>query len=104
MTVGFPNLFMIYGPMGPFTNQPPVHEAQVDWVAGAIDHVRKTGKATIEPTAEAEVGWMDDCDEIANGTLFTKVNSWINGAKCARQACDRHVQHGRNGCLHGQGD
>lgn len=80
MTDGFPNLFMIYGPMGPFTNQPPAHEAQVEWVARAIEHVRDSGSHVIEPTPEAEAKWMDECDEIANQTLFSKVNSWINGA------------------------
>lgn len=80
MTEGFPNLFMIYGPMGPFTNQPPAHEAQVEWVARAIEHVRDSGSHVIEPTPEAEAKWMDECDEIASQTLFSKVNSWINGA------------------------
>lgn len=80
MTTGFPNLFMVYGPMGPFTNQPPAHEAQVDWIAGAIDHVRSSGAQWIEPTQEAEDDWMTECDDIANQTLFTEVNSWINGS------------------------
>lgn len=79
-TAGFPNLFMIFGPMGPFTNQPPAHEVQVDWVADVVRYVREHGLATIEPSAEAEQGWLDLCDEIAAGTLFPKVDSWINGA------------------------
>jgi cyclohexanone monooxygenase len=80
MAHSFPNLFMVYGPMGPFTNQPPAHEAQVDWIAGAIDFVRRTGNEVIEPTQEAEDRWIAECDEIANQTLFVEVNSWINGA------------------------
>lgn len=79
MTVGFPNLFMIYGPMGPFTNQPPAHEAQIDWVAEAIQHTIDND-AEMEPTQEAEDAWIEECDEIANATLFAQVNSWINGA------------------------
>lgn len=79
MTVGFPNLFMIYGPMGPFTNQPPAHEAQVAWVAGAIQHTLDHD-AEIEPTRQAEDAWIAECDEIANATLFAQVDSWINGA------------------------
>ena len=80
MTVGFPNLFMIYGPMGPFTNQPPAHEAQVDWVARAIEFVRDRGVGTIEPSQAAEDAWIAECDEIANQTLFAVVDSWINGS------------------------
>jgi cyclohexanone monooxygenase len=80
MAAGFPNLFMIFGPMGPFTNQPPAHEAQVNWAADAIQHVREHHLETIEPTQHAEDRWIATCDEIAYATLFPKVNSWINGA------------------------
>ncbi len=80
MNAGFPNMFMIFGPMGPFTNQPPAHEVQVDWIAAAIEHVRMHDLNTIEATVGAEDGWMDECNEIAHGTLFPKVDSWINGA------------------------
>ena len=80
MTAGFPNMFMIFGPMGPFTNQPPAHEVQVNWIADAISYLRNSGRDTIEPTQEAEDGWVAMCDDIANQTLFPQVNSWINGA------------------------
>lgn len=80
MVSGFPNMFMIYGPMGPFTNQPPLHEAQVNWMADVIKYVRDNDLGFVDPTAEAEDKWMVDCDDIAFGTLFMKVNSWINGA------------------------
>lgn len=80
MSAEFPNLFMIYGPMGPFTNQPPAHEVQVNWVAKTISYVRGQGLATIEPSHEAEQGWLNLCDDIASGNLFPLVDSWINGA------------------------
>jgi len=76
----FPNMFMIFGPMGPFTNQPPAHEVQVDWIADAIRYVLDHGKLSIEPTHEAEKQWMDLCDDIAYGTLFPQCDSWINGS------------------------
>jgi cation diffusion facilitator CzcD-associated flavoprotein CzcO len=80
MTAGLPNWFMIFGPMCPFTNQPPAHEVEVDWIAGAIQYARAAGADTIEVTVEAENAWMDTCDELAAGTLFPEVDSWINGA------------------------
>jgi cation diffusion facilitator CzcD-associated flavoprotein CzcO len=80
MTAGFPNMFMIYGPMGPFTNQPPAHEAQVEWVSRSIEHVRKHDLGSIEATLDAENAWISECDEIANQTLFAVVDSWINGS------------------------
>lgn len=80
MTAGFPNWFMIFGPMCPFTNQPPAHEVDVDWIAGAIQHVRDHGAKWIDVTKETEDRWMDQCDELAAGTLFPETDSWINGA------------------------
>ena len=78
---GFPNFFSIYGPPGPFTNQPPVIEWQCEWVAQTIDHVNGAGAATIEATPEAEQQWLDDCIEIADGTLFTKIDWWAMGTE-----------------------
>jgi cyclohexanone monooxygenase len=80
MTAGFPNLFMIFGPMGPFTNQPPAHEAQVNWIADVVRDVRERGMDAIEPAREAEDRWIETCDEIAYATLFPETDSWINGA------------------------
>ncbi len=77
---GFPNLFMIFGPMGPFTNQPPAHEVQVDWIADAIEHVRRNSLGSIEVNRAAEDDWVSECNQIAHSTLFPKVDSWINGA------------------------
>jgi cyclohexanone monooxygenase len=77
---GFPNMFMILGPNGPFTNLPPSIEAQVDWIGSLVEHAERNGVRTVEPTREAEDGWTATCEEIANMTLFPKAESWIFGA------------------------
>jgi cyclohexanone monooxygenase len=77
---GFPNMFMILGPNGPFTNLPPSIEAQVDWIGGLIGHAERTGVRTVEPTPTAEDGWTATCREIADMTLFPQADSWIFGA------------------------
>ncbi len=77
---GFPNMFMILGPNGPFTNLPPSIEAQVEWIGELIGHAERSGIGAIEPTAEAEQGWSRLCREIADATLFPKADSWIFGA------------------------
>jgi cyclohexanone monooxygenase len=77
---GFPNMFMILGPNGPFTNLPPSIEAQVDWIGELIGLAERSGVRTIEPTPQAEEGWTATCAEIANATLFPKAESWIFGA------------------------
>ena len=79
-THGFPNMFMILGPNGPFTNLPPSIEAQVEWIGEAIGHAERSKVSTIEPTREAEQSWTKTCDDIAHMTLFPKVDSWIFGA------------------------
>jgi cation diffusion facilitator CzcD-associated flavoprotein CzcO len=79
-TAGFPNMFMILGPNGPFTNLPPSIETQVEWIGDLIAHAERTGARMVEPTHEAEKGWTATCEEIAHMTLFPKAESWIFGA------------------------
>ncbi|MQA01264.1 MAG: SidA/IucD/PvdA family monooxygenase [Streptosporangiales bacterium] len=79
-TTGFPNLFMILGPNGPFTNLPPSIEAQGEWISELINNAERSGVTSIEATAQAEEGWTTTCREIANMTLFPKADSWIFGA------------------------
>jgi cation diffusion facilitator CzcD-associated flavoprotein CzcO len=78
-TAGFPNLFMILGPNGPFTNLPPSIETQVEFIADMIQDAERKGSAVVEATPEAEQAWTATCNEIANMTLFPKVESWIFG-------------------------
>jgi cation diffusion facilitator CzcD-associated flavoprotein CzcO len=79
-TAGFPNMFMILGPNGPFTNLPPSIETQVEFITDLIHEAEREGGALIEATAEAEDGWTETCNEIAHMTLFPKAESWIFGA------------------------
>ena len=79
-TTGFPNMFMILGPNGPFTNLPPSIETQVEWIADCVRHVEEVGARTVEATADAEAGWTATCADIAAQTLFAKGDSWIFGA------------------------
>ncbi|MDO8177856.1 MAG: NAD(P)/FAD-dependent oxidoreductase [Undibacterium sp.] len=80
MNVNYPNMFMILGPNGPFTNLPPTIESQVEWISELIQDVNAKGIQTVEPTAEAELSWTKTCQDIANMTLFPKADSWIFGA------------------------
>ncbi len=81
MTIAdFPNLFMIFGPFGPFTSQPLVHEYQVDWMTTLMTHARRQGHRTIDTDRGAEDAWVQRCRDGAAMTLFPEVDSWINGA------------------------
>jgi cyclohexanone monooxygenase len=79
-TCGFPNMFMILGPNGPFTNLPPSIETQVEWIADTIEQLAPKDGAWIDAKEEIENAWTDTCAEIADATLFAKAASWIFGA------------------------
>jgi cyclohexanone monooxygenase len=78
-THDFPNLFMVLGPHGPFTNLPPSIEVQVDWIADIITKAQEAG-GTVEVTKDAEDSWCQICHDLAHQTVFPKVDSWIFGA------------------------
>jgi len=82
---GFPNLFTITGPQSPsvLSNMPVSIEQHVEWTADCIEHMRKTGKAIIEATPEAQEQWVAHVNEIVSGTLMTSANSWYMSANIA---------------------
>lgn len=79
---GFPNLFTITGPLSPavLANMPTAVEQHVDWIAGCLEHMRREGIRTIEPTETAEAGWVALSDEIVGHTLYPHAESWYFGA------------------------
>ena len=79
---GFPNLFTITGPQSPsvLSNMIMAIEQHVEWIGGAMEHMRENGLATIEGTVEAQDAWVDHCQEVADASLFTKAKSWYLGA------------------------
>jgi cation diffusion facilitator CzcD-associated flavoprotein CzcO len=79
-TANFPNMFMILGPNGPFTNLPPTIETEVEWVSDLIGFMEENELACVEPDPQSEREWGVTCQEIADQTLFAKTDSWIFGA------------------------
>ncbi|GAB3940931.1 flavin-containing monooxygenase [Corynebacterium tapiri] len=79
-TSNFPNWFMVLGPNGPFTNLPPSIETQVEWISELIKYADDNGIKAIEPKQSTVDEWTETCTEIAEATVFTKVDSWIFGA------------------------
>lgn len=79
---GFPNMFMITGPESPsaLSNLPVSIEQHVEWIGDCLEYLREHGIETIEAKAEAEEAWSKHCREVAESTLFTKTDSWYNGA------------------------
>ena len=115
MMEGFPNLFLTTGPNGPaaLANIIRISEHDVDLIAGAITHMHKHGLKSIEPTQEAEAGWMDLVYTLSQRTLVSKAKTWYVGANVAgkpqgltlftggfqkyRELCSSAVQDGYRG-------
>jgi cyclohexanone monooxygenase len=78
----FPNLFILNGPLSPsvFVNMALTSEQQTNWVAGAIDYVRRNGLAALEVQPEAQDRWRDHCSDLVAGSLLLQGNSWYLGA------------------------
>jgi cation diffusion facilitator CzcD-associated flavoprotein CzcO len=82
MMEGFPNLFAPSGPNGPaaLANLITIAEHDVDWIAEMIEYMEANGLTTVEPTAEAEEGWMTLVARLAEKSLIRKANTWWVGA------------------------
>ncbi|MET0370354.1 MAG: NAD(P)/FAD-dependent oxidoreductase [Sphingobium sp.] len=79
---GFPNLFVITGPGSPSVlgNVVIAIEQHVEWIDRLIAHMQAKDFATIEARPEAEAQWVEHVNLVAQGTLYTKANSWYMGA------------------------
>lgn len=66
----FPNLFMISGPKGPFTNIPPAIESQIEFISEAIGVAGRRPTRPIEATREAEREYSAECERLAERSLF----------------------------------
>ncbi|OBT86413.1 hypothetical protein VE02_05292 [Pseudogymnoascus sp. 03VT05] len=73
----FPNLFLVSGPGGPFSNIPPSIEVQGDFITKLILESQSRGTKTIEADAEAQGKWDETVQAISAVTIFNKVRSWV---------------------------
>lgn len=80
MVAGFPNLFMIHGPMTPAAQAQMITtgEWMVNWVADIIDGMERDGCTRIDTTEEAEQGWAQEVDDRSQETLHRLADSWYN--------------------------
>jgi cation diffusion facilitator CzcD-associated flavoprotein CzcO len=85
-TVDFPNMFMITGPGSTLGNLPNSIETHVEWIADCIDHMRRNGLTCIEATAEAQESWTDEVNTAAEASMFSRADSWVNGANIPGKA------------------
>jgi cation diffusion facilitator CzcD-associated flavoprotein CzcO len=77
---GFPNMFLLLGPNTALGHSSVVLmiEAQIKQILEALQHLRRTGAATIEPTVEAQRRHTKKVDDAMAGTVWTSggCTSW----------------------------
>ena len=81
ISAGFPNMLTIVGPHNASTrcNIPRCIEQNVDWATGLMRAARDRGITRFEATPEAEAEWSLHIEELADGMLYTQVDSWATG-------------------------
>jgi cation diffusion facilitator CzcD-associated flavoprotein CzcO len=114
-SAGFPNLFMITGPGSPsvLSNMPVSIEQHVEWISGAIEHLREEGLDVMEADQQAEDEWVAHVNDVAAQTMFMLADNWYLGANIPgkprvfmpypggvgpyRQKCDEVAEAGYEG-------
>jgi cation diffusion facilitator CzcD-associated flavoprotein CzcO len=82
---GFPNMFLLLGPQGPFSNIPPAIEIEIDLIMSCIERAEQLAKnegetvVVVEALEQAERDWVALCDKLTSASLFSKTPSWIFG-------------------------
>lgn len=69
---GFPNMFFSNGPQAPsaFCNGPTCSEIQGDWIADAMNRLRKAGISSIVADEESEKIWSEHVEGVTNASLL----------------------------------
>jgi cyclohexanone monooxygenase len=82
MTAGFPNMFIVTGPGSPGVKSQMIHsiEQHVDWVSDLLKTASDRQIRRIEADPDAETNWVSHVNEVADGTLYPRANSWYVGA------------------------
>jgi cyclohexanone monooxygenase len=119
MVAGFPNFFMIHGPLTPAAQAQMITtgEWQVDWTARIIDDMVAQGCSRIDATEEGERAWAGEVEAVSAHTLHKLADSWYNarniegkpggfmiyvgGFQRFRQLCEEAVAQGYKGFVLG---
>jgi len=88
MSVGFPNYFIVTGPQSPsvLSNVVVSIEQHVEWITDAIEYLEKNGYTRMEPSQEAQDGWVAMNNELGQITVHRNSHSWYMGDNVAGKA------------------
>lgn len=75
--VGFPNMFITYGPQAPtaFCNGPTCAEYQGNFTIRTLNAMKSNNFRRIEPKADAEEKWVEQIHDLADASLFPTAKS-----------------------------
>ncbi|MFP4229452.1 MAG: flavin-containing monooxygenase [Salinivenus sp.] len=77
---GYPNLFLLRGPNTGLGHNSvlPMIEAQIEHILGALQYLRATGAAAVEPRPAAQARFVREVDRWSAGTVWTSggCRSW----------------------------
>lgn len=76
----FPNMFLITGPQGAFSNIPSLIEMQIEFITRIIAEAESQRAPEVEAAKEAEDKWLELCEQLAQGSIFKEAQSWIFGS------------------------
>jgi len=81
MVAGFPNFFMVHGPLTPaaLAQMITAGEWQVNFIANMIVDLERDGLSRIDTTVKAEQLWAAEVDGAASHTVYDLAQSWYNG-------------------------
>lgn len=83
----FPNMFSISGPHWAYNVQAAANiDYVVEFIMNTLEKMEKSGADYIEPSKEVEEDWTAYVNKLAEGTIYTRVESWYNGANIEGKA------------------
>jgi len=94
---GFPNFFMILGPLTPYANLPVGIQEGVRWISQAIKFARENNIDHLESTKEAETAWAKEVQHAGSQTIMAQgggANAWFLGANIPGKPAEFNVYMG----------
>ncbi|WP_150293231.1 flavin-containing monooxygenase [Sphingobium estronivorans] len=85
---GFPNFFMVGGPLASLGNFTPALEFSVNWIMDLLDFMSAKGLPCVDAKPEAEREWTDFVREGQAKLLISSVKSWITGFNTNKEGKD----------------
>lgn len=85
---GFPNFFMVGGPLASLGNFTPALEFSVNWIMDLLDFMAANDLQCVDAKPEAELEWTGFVRDCQSKLLVSSVKSWITGFNTNKEGKD----------------